>query len=211
MEDDRLSLQRPWWRNQPWLKMCNLSVEHATKITKAIPKMWWPNAGSAPAFIAKSASMNSVNAWNASRNNRPKIDAKLAPPIAGIDGRHLYFSLTLTWHGILPYLFPQRSTTMAFDHSSLRWFEACSCRPAPRNLLPVLCSYAHFTYIYEVRSWHTSRNHRFRFFMNCDMKIPHWLMIRLWDYKDTLLQSGLNSQERFVVGRKEKWYVFRLK
>ena len=38
-----------------------------------------------------------------------------------------------------PYLIPSGGTfsstltTMAFGHSSLRWFEACSCKPAPRG------------------------------------------------------------------------------
>ena len=29
--------------------------------------------------------------------------------------------------------YPQRSPPWLFNHSSLRWFEACSCKPAPRG------------------------------------------------------------------------------
>jgi len=32
------------------------------------------------------------------------------------------------------FAFSVTLTTMAFDHSSLRWFEAYSCKPAPRGL-----------------------------------------------------------------------------
>jgi hypothetical protein len=50
--------------------------------------------------------------------------------------------LISSWETFSPTL-----TTMAFDHSSLRWFEACSCKPTPRGppssserLLGTLCS-----------------------------------------------------------------------
>jgi len=37
---------------------------------------------------------------------------------------------------------------MALDHSSLRWFEACSCKPAPRGLALIL----------HAASWRTVSN-----------------------------------------------------
>ena len=42
-------------------------------------------------------------------------------------------SLWVTPATILCRDFSQTLTTMAFDHSSFRWFEACSCKPAPRG------------------------------------------------------------------------------
>ena len=43
---------------------------------------------------------------------------------------------------------------MAFGHSSLRWFEACSCKPAPRG---PPSSFAQLRALYEkMRSWRTS-------------------------------------------------------
>src|SRR5215831_5034637 len=35
---------------------------------------------------------------------------------------------------VLSRPFPSALTTMAFDHSRRRWFGACSCKPAPRDL-----------------------------------------------------------------------------
>jgi hypothetical protein len=61
-----------------------------------------------------------------------------------------------------PYLIPSCETfsstltTMALYHSSLRWFEARSCKPAPRGL-PSSSVQLHTSqsYIHRVCPWHT--------------------------------------------------------
>ena len=49
--------------------------------------------------------------------------------------------------------FSSTLTTVAFDHSRLRRFEACSCKPAPRG--PPSSSAQLRTLYEKVRSWHT--------------------------------------------------------
>ena len=59
--------------------------------------------------------------------------------MASLRFRH-FISGSLVFVSIGTYLtkscfaFSVTLTTVAFDHSSLRWFEACSCKPAPRGL-----------------------------------------------------------------------------
>jgi len=79
---------------------------------------------------------------------------------------HQWFACT---HLLDPYLprsfavtFPSTLTTMAFDHSSLRWFEACSCKPAPRGLPSSLAQLRaaigelfYYTYVHSWRSLFT--------------------------------------------------------
>jgi hypothetical protein len=51
-------------------------------------------------------------------------------------------------------------TTLALYQRSLRWFEACSCKPAPRGQTliscTVTCGYKLIFYINCAHSWHTS-------------------------------------------------------
>ena len=79
-----------------------------------------------------------------------RSDSKQAPPNLSWDRkrsqfwRHLKFSTPHQWFIVIrlhdPYLarscraFSLTLTTMALYHSSLRWFEACSCKPTPRDL-----------------------------------------------------------------------------
>ncbi|MGB2927856.1 MAG: hypothetical protein WBB70_02990, partial [Desulfobacterales bacterium] len=49
-------------------------------------------------------------------------------------------------------------TTLALYQRSLRWFEACSCKPAPRDLPSSFVQLrTPLIYILKVRSWRTSR------------------------------------------------------
>ena len=53
--------------------------------------------------------------------------------------------------------FSSTLTTMTLDHSSLRWFEACSCKPAPRGLPSSLAQLRTSHYISSVLVAHSHR------------------------------------------------------
>ena len=51
--------------------------------------------------------------------------------------------------------FSSTLTTMAFGHSNLRWFEACSCKPAPRGLPSSLVKHCSRASLSRLHSQHT--------------------------------------------------------
>ena len=77
-----------------------------------------------------------VNRFPLNLSWRPASTPVLTPSLIFrhlINGSLSLISLIPTWHSPC-HAFSSTLTTKAFDLSSLRWFEACSCKPAPRGL-----------------------------------------------------------------------------